>query len=152
MEAEKSESERRLAEKEQQLKEHNGGAFRLIKTEEHRPLLLQAVDSAQVQLTLVSAWIGREAFDAELRNKLLKAMERGVQIRIAWGLGTQRGPEADRNRARGDSLLEELKRKIPSCIGARLMVKRTELTRNSSSATISSAFGAVSTGFPIAAL
>ena len=124
--ANKAGLERLLAEKEQQLKELTGGALRLIKTEEHRPLLLEAVDSAQSELTLVSAWIGRDAFDAELQRKLVLAMQRGVQVRIAWGLGTERGPEAERNRARGNSVLNELDRRIPNSIKDRLIVKRSE--------------------------
>ncbi len=125
-EAEKAEMESLRAEKERQLKELTGGAFRLIKTEEHRPLLLQAVDSAQSELTLVSAWIGRDAFDAELQRKLVQAMERGVQVRIAWGLGTERGPEAERNRTRGNNVLNELNRRVSSRMRDRLIVKRTE--------------------------
>ena len=118
--------ESQLAENEQQLKELTGGSFRLIKTEDHRPLLLQAVDSAQAQLTLVSAWIGRDAFDAELQRKLVQAMERGVQVRIAWGLGTERGPETERNRARGNNVLNELSRRITNARNDKLIVKRTE--------------------------
>ena len=127
LKAEKAELERQLAEKEQQLKERNDGDFRIIKTEEHRPLLLQAIDKAQFQLTLVSAWIGQRAFDAELRRKLVQAMERGVQVRIAWGQGTERGPEADRNLARGNYVLDELKRRTPVGMLDRLTVKRTEI-------------------------
>lgn len=125
-EAEKAKMESLLAEKEQQLKELTGGAFRLIKTEEHRPLLLQAVDSAQSELTLVSAWIGRDAFDAELQRKLVQAMERGVQVRIAWGLGTERGPEAERNLARGSNVLNELSRRVSNRMKAQLTINRTE--------------------------
>ena len=125
-EAQKADLESLLAEKEQQLKELTGGAFRLIKTEEHRPLLLQAVDTAQFELTLVSAWIGRDAFDAELQRKLVQAMERGVQVRIAWGLGTERGPEVERNLARGNSVLNELRRRIPESTKDYLTVERTE--------------------------
>ena len=126
VEAEKADLESLLAEKEQQLKELTGGAFRLIKTEEHRPLLLQAVDSAQAELTLVSAWIGRDAFDTELQRKLVQAMERGVQVRIAWGLGTERGPETERNRARGNNVLNQLNRRIANGMKDQLIVKRTE--------------------------
>ena len=125
-EAEKADLERQLSEKEQQLKERTGGAFRLIKTEEHRPLLLEAIDKAQSQLTLVSAWIGPDAFDAGLRRKLIWAMERGVQVRIAWGLGTAHGPGAGRNITRGNNALDELRRRIPNSMRDRLTVKRTE--------------------------
>lgn len=125
-EVEKADLERRLVEKEQQLKERTGGAFRLIKTEEHRPLLLEAIDKVQFQLTLVSAWIGPDAFDAELRRKLIQAMERGVQVRIAWGLGTAHGPDTGRNSARGNSVLNDLNRRIPKGMRDRITIKRTE--------------------------
>ena len=125
-EAEKADLERRLTEKELQLKERTGDAIRLIKTEEHRPLLMRAIDKAQSQLTLVSAWIGRDAFDAELQRKLVQAMERGVQVRIAWGLGTAHGPDTGRNSARGNNALNELNRRIPKGMRDRLTVKRTE--------------------------
>ena len=125
-EAGKAEMESLLAENEQQLKELTSGSFRLIKTEEHRPLLLQAVDGARSELTLVSAWIGRDAFDGELQRKLVRAMERGVQVRIAWGLGTERGPETERNRARGNRVLSELGRRTTNIANVQLIVKRTE--------------------------
>ena len=40
LKTEKAELERQLAEKEQLLKEGNAGDFRIIKTEEHRPLAI----------------------------------------------------------------------------------------------------------------
>ena len=123
---EKAELAHRLAEREQQLKEQANGEIRLIKTEEHRPLLLNAIDQAQTQLTLVSAWIGPDAFDVEICDKLRRAMERGVIVRIAWGLGTRRGPEADRNRARGETALKKLTRSIPPELQGQLIEKRTE--------------------------
>ena len=127
-EAEKADLERRLSEKELLLQERTGGAFRLIKTEEHRSLLLQAVDKAESQLTLVSAWITPKAFDVELRCKLVQAVERGVQVRIAWGLGTHRhNQEAARKRQMGNSVLNELKRRIPNSMQYRLIVKRGEI-------------------------
>ena len=124
--SEKAELARQLAEMERQLTEQTNGEIRLIKTEEHRPLLLNAIDQAQSQLTLVSAWIGADAFDHELRGKLRRAMERGVAVRIAWGLGTRRGPETDRNLARGNAALDQLTRSIPSKLRGQLKVERTE--------------------------
>lgn len=124
--SEKAELAHRLAEMERQLTEQTNGEIRLIKTEEHRPLLLNAIDQSQSQLTLVSAWIGADAFDHELRGKLRRAMERGVAVRIAWGLGTRRGPETARNLARGNAALDQLTRSIPNKLRDQLNVKRTE--------------------------
>ena len=88
LEAEKAQMAEELAKREQQLLEQSGGAIRLIKTEEHRPLLIEAIDRASSELTLVSAWIRPDAFDDELRRKLAQAINRGVTVRIAWGFGT----------------------------------------------------------------
>lgn len=126
LEIDKAEGAHRLAEAERKLAEQTDGATRLIKTEEHRPLLLEAIDKAQSELTLVSAWIGPDAFDRDLCRKLRQAMARGVQVRIAWGLGTRRGPEADRNRTRGEAALRELKRGVSNDLLSNLTVKRTE--------------------------
>lgn len=124
--SEKAEMAHRLAELERQLAEQTNGEVRLIKTEEHRPLLLEAIDLAESQLTLVSAWIGLDAFDAELCGMLRRAMERGVEVRIAWGLGTRRGPEAERNRIKGEAALDRLRRNIAQELRGRLNVKRAE--------------------------
>ena len=127
LEIDKSEQALRLAEAERMLSEQTGGATRLIKTEEHRPLLLEAIDKAQSELTLVSAWIGPDAFDRELCHKLRQAMARGVQVRIAWGLGTrQRSPEADRNLAKGNTALNALKHGVSKDLLSNLTDKRTE--------------------------
>ena len=126
LEIDKAEQALRLAEAERMLSEQTGGATRLIKTEEHRPLLLDAIDKSQSELTLVSAWIGLDAFDRELCRKLRQAMARGVRVRIAWGLGTRRGPESDRNLAKGNTALNELKRGVSNELLSNLTVKRTE--------------------------
>ena len=126
LEIDKVEQALRLAEAERMLSEQTGGATRLIKTEEHRPLLLEAIDKSQSELTLVSAWIGPDAFDRELCRKLRQAMARGVRVRIAWGLGTRRGPESDRNLAKGNTALNELKRDVSNELLSNLTVKRTE--------------------------
>ena len=127
LEAEKSDLSNRLAESEKRLDVQTGGAFRLVKAEEHRPLLLEAIDKATTELTLVSAWIGSEALDNEVCRRLRGAMERGVEVRIAWGLGTRRrGPEADRNIKRGEEALSRLKRNISGTLLEKLAVKRVE--------------------------
>ena len=125
-EVEKAVQARRLADAERMLAEQTGGATRLIKTEEHRPLLLEAIDQAQSELTLVSAWIRPDAFDRELCHKLRQAMARGVKVRIAWGLGTRRGAEPDRNQTIGETALRALKHGASNALLSNLTVKRTE--------------------------
>lgn len=126
MKTELAQMRHRFAAGERQLKSQTDGATRLITTEEHRPLLLEAIQSATFQLTLVSAWIGPEAFDHEVCEKLNQALSRGVRVKIAWGLGTTRGSESIRNRNRGESAIGELYRTIPRDQRQNLTVKRTE--------------------------
>lgn len=107
--AERNDLARRLAASEEQLRAQTDGAVRILKTGEHRPLLLRAIDTAAVELTIVSAFIAPEAFDREIRRKLSEALKRGVRVRIAWGLGaTGRGSEAVRKRTRGQEALAPL--------------------------------------------
>lgn len=109
LEAERNDLARRLAAREEQLSAQTGGAVRILKTGEHRPLLLRAIDTAAVEITIVSAFINEESFDREIRRKLFQALKRGVRVRIAWGLGaTGRGREADRKRTRGQAALTPL--------------------------------------------
>ena len=103
------------------------GETRLIPTEEHRWVLREAIDKANREVTLVSAWISESAFDAEIRDKLLAAMRRGARVRIGWGLGTnKRYGEGARNRERGQNLLSGLKRRVPKEMKERLVERRTE--------------------------
>ena len=128
LEAEKLNLTNRLAEREDELKTLTRGETRLIKTEEHRYLLLQAIDKASSELTLVSAWIDPYAFDDEICRRLAAAIGRGVTVRIAWGLGVNRrhSPDGFRNRAKGDKALGELGKLIPKNLRDKLIVKLTE--------------------------
>ena len=114
-----------LNEKERELEELNGGEARLVKTEEHRPLLFEAARTAVSELTIVSAWVNPRTLDEELCRVLAEAIGNGVTVRIAWGFGT-RGRETDRNRVKGDKALEDLRLKIPRTQRCRLIVKRIE--------------------------
>ena len=109
VEREKSELEEILVEKESKLKKLTSDKVRLIKTEDHRGLLLEAIDRARSEITLVSAWVNDRAFDKEVRKRLLNAINRGTTVRIAWGLGAKRGSDAQRNRAQGNNALSKLR-------------------------------------------
>ncbi len=128
LELEKLELNNRLAKREHKLHELTKGGIRLIKTEEHRPLLLQAIDKASLELTLVSAWIDPYAFDSEVCHKLAAAIDRGATVRIAWGMGVNRryGQDGQRNKIKGEKALAELKKLIPKERDHQLIDKVTE--------------------------
>lgn len=126
--AERNDLARHLAASEERLRAQTGGAVRILKTGEHRPLLLRAIDTAAVEITIVSAFITPEAFDREIRRQLFQALKREVRVRIAWGLGaTGRGREVERKRTRGQAALAPLVDSARKAGLAHLLtVKRTE--------------------------
>ena len=128
LESQKLELTNRLAEHEKRLVTITKGEARLVKTEEHRHLLLSAIDKASSELTLVSAWIDPYAFDDELCRRLAAAIGRGVTVRIAWGLGInrRRGPDAFRNKAKGEGAIGKLRKLIPRGLRSQLIVKLAE--------------------------
>ena len=127
LESEKLQLEQLLEERESKLTSITEGQIRLIKTEEHRQLLLTAIGNASAELTLVSAWIDPYAFDDEVCRLLAAAIGRGVHVRIAWGLGVRkRGPEASRNREKGNAVLSKLRDLIPRDLRDNLTTKIAE--------------------------
>ena len=121
--------------RESQLQALSQGATRVIRSGQHRDLLLKAIDTATSDLVLVSAWIRPEAFDGEVRGKLARAITRGVTVRIAWGLGTdtggrmpaQRREAARRNFRVGEDTIGLLRNMVREPDGRdRLVVQRIE--------------------------
>ena len=78
--------EQLLDERESKLTSITEGQIRLIKTEEHRKLLLTAIGNASAELTLVSAWIDPYAFDDEVCRLLAVAIGRGVACANCLGV------------------------------------------------------------------
>lgn len=127
LESDNLELEQMLEDKESRLVSITEGQIRLIKTEEHRHLLLTAIGKASSELTLVSAWIDPYAFDDEVCRMLAAAIGKGAHVRIAWGLGVRkRGPEASRNREKGNAVLSRLRDLIPSDLKGNLTIKLAE--------------------------
>lgn len=52
---------------------------------DHAPLLRQALDTAKTRVMIISPWIKSEVLDDELRNAIVKLLERGVTLYIGWG-------------------------------------------------------------------
>ena len=127
-----------LAARENWLNAGTQGKTRVIRSEQHRSLLLEAIDTASSELVLASAWIRPEAFDEELRRKLADAIMRDVEVRIAWGFGTnasarvsaQRRDAATRSRKLGEDAIERLRRMIRGPgMQEKLIVRRTDTHR-----------------------
>ena len=128
LQAEREELIVKLAERKNELDSLSKGEIRLIRTEEHRAVLLDAIKRASSELTLVSAWMNPRAFDLEVCKKIAAAISRGVNVKIAWGMGTRRrrGSEAPRNRVQGEKALAGLMRLIPDSFRKRLVTRLTE--------------------------
>ena len=127
LELEKLQLQQMLDERESKLASITEGEIRLVKTEEHRQLLLTAISNAFAELTLVSAWIDPYAFDDEVCRELAAAIGRSVHVRIAWGLGVgKRGAEASRNRDKGNAVLRRLQDLIPGDLRNNLTTKIAE--------------------------
>jgi len=72
---------------------------RLIKTQEHRPLLLKVLQEAQESVYISSASLSLSAVDEEFLQNLKSAIDRGIFVYIAWGLMAQgNNAEAERHR------------------------------------------------------
>ncbi len=121
---ERRQLDEQLAKRKAKLNKLAGGAIRLIKTEEHHDLLLAAIDQATKELMLVSAWVDPHALDDEARKKIAAAVERGVIVRVAWGLGVNgRYAESKRNLMKGQKVFEALRKIIKDNARKRLIVK-----------------------------
>lgn len=123
LESEKRDLESRLAQAERQLAEDSQGKERLLKTEEHRAVLLRAIKEARSELTLVSAWITPRAFDAQVRRGIVSAIKRGATVRIAWGMPDSRNSEGSRNRDNGNNAISRLRKIMPRGAERGLTVK-----------------------------
>ena len=127
LESEKFQMEQELEVRESKLTSISQGQIRLVKTEEHRHLLLTAIRNSSSELTLVSAWIDPYAFDDEICRMLAATIGKGTHVRIAWGLGVRkRGYEASRNKEKGDTVLSKLRGLIPSNLRDNLTIKLAE--------------------------
>ena len=127
LESEKLQIEQALEERESKLTSITQGQIRLIKTEEHRHLLLTAIRNSSSELTLVSAWIDPYAFDDEVCRLLAATIGRGTHVRIAWGFGVRkRGHESSRSREKGDTALSKLRGLIPNDLRGNLTIKLVE--------------------------
>lgn len=95
----------------QELRQHH---VEFLRTEEHRPLLEQALREAREEIIIISPWMNRRACNDYLCRLIGQAIARGVRIRIGYGMGKERdAAEADRNRSNVQQVRQALYRHIP---------------------------------------
>lgn len=109
--------EEQLAHKQEEqtnlLKELEAAHAQVVRENEHRPLLEEALKTAKSEIIIVSPWMTPRAVDAKIIDLMRRAAVRNVRIRIAYGFG-QRGPEAERNRANAAEVKKTLLRHVNS--------------------------------------
>ena len=66
---------------------------------EHPPLLEEALDTAQNRLLVISPWITTAVVDPRFLKRLQAALERGVEVRIGYGLEDRRQGRPELNDA-----------------------------------------------------
>ena len=103
--------QRELKEITEELQRETRDALRVLKTEEHRPVLIRALQEASQEVIIVSPWLDPYTVDNALCKYFASALFRGIRIRIAWGLGAvRRGPERDRNRNKARPVINRLRK------------------------------------------
>jgi hypothetical protein len=126
VESERDSDRKKVAELTAELERVNGGAAKIVITEDHRALLLRAANQAQNELIIVSGFVTPRATDKELIDAIAGAIQRGVTVWIAWGLAaTQNNPDAYRHKEIGEKALRPLKYAIPKSLRDRLNVLMT---------------------------
>ena len=78
----KSRLKNKLDERESELNVLKKVKTYLIETEEHRNLLLRAIEESSTELTLVSPWIDPDVFDDDVLLLLGDAIGRGTKVRL----------------------------------------------------------------------
>lgn len=75
-----------LEKKIDEMKEERKGSDRILSTYDHRPLLLDALDSAQNTIVIVSPWIKSGGLNDEILGRIERALQRGTRVIIGYGI------------------------------------------------------------------
>ncbi len=64
-----------------------------LQTEQHRPVLLQALREAKIEVIVISPWMNPRTCNDEICKLVGQAIARGARIRIAYGFGRAEHPD-----------------------------------------------------------
>ena len=119
-------TKQQLWEKKLELTKETQNTVRIVNTEEHNPLLKKALRESRGELIVISAFIGSRVIDDEFISLFSETIKRGVDIKIAWGLGTKKpGAERERKLAIAKPLITRLK-EISKSNKGKLLIKEIE--------------------------
>jgi len=84
-----------------------------VENQQMKDLFYRAFDEAQSEICLVSPWLGKWLMrDNVLMNKMEKALKRGVDLKIVYGIGTENGYKTNDDRSvTSKEVASDLKRK-----------------------------------------
>jgi hypothetical protein len=90
-------------------KERN--SLRLVETDEHRVLLEKALKHARRRVIIISPWLSPAAINDELQLLMQKALEKGVEVIIGWGIPPEEAnAKAIKKDERSEFMLRQLER------------------------------------------
>ncbi len=94
----------------ERVREATEGGLTILSTEQHRPILKEALESAEEELIIISPWMNIRTVDDDLAKLIGEALRRGVTIRIGYGIGaeTNRG-KAEKNAADVRKVTEKIR-------------------------------------------
>lgn len=90
--------------------ERERDSLRHVETYEHRELLEKALKHARKRVIIVSPWLEPAAINDELQNLMRRALERGVEIVIGWGMPPNSEEKGAKRDERSLYMLRQLER------------------------------------------
>lgn len=75
-----------LEKKIEEMENERKGADRILSTYDHRPLLLDALETAQNNVVIISPWIKAGGLNNEILGKIERALQRRTQVIIGYGI------------------------------------------------------------------
>lgn len=75
-----------LEKKIEEMENERKGADRILSTYDHRPLLLDALETAQNNVVIISPWIKAGGLNNEILGRIERALQRRTQIIIGYGI------------------------------------------------------------------
>lgn len=87
-------------------------SVRSINTEDHRPLLFDALQNAKSEVIVISPWMNTQSVNIDLCRAIRQATDRDVRVRIGFGFRSHRPQEQQRNDANVRAVLDLLRNEM----------------------------------------